>query len=339
MSRLFLVISSLFVVFSILFLFFGKKSEEKPSLSQVENELAVSYNFIEQDLQKNGIQLFMCKKSFDDCRGMRYSPFVASMICEILRELNPVKFGDFLKNESLKLSEYQGEHFFWDFNHVKNAKEDFYFPDLDTTSLTSYFLMQQNIEIHLEKIREQIEETQFQDGVLLTFLRDFQPPGENQFNFDPVVNANTLVVLGKEIPSVCDFVNGNFEKSLYYEDDIVIFYMLSKAYKRGVKCIRPALKNLYEKLKKSDFIESKDSPLHASMFVSACFNSEMVEEKVVEKTTKSLFSENRSLPFKESWFHSGLKQEYDYYFSPAFSAAVYAEALTNIKSYLSESDK
>ena len=59
------------------------------------------------------------------------------------------------------------------------------------------------------------------------------------------------MILDKEIPSVCNFVNGNFEKSLYYEDDIVVFYMLSKAYKRGTKCIRPALKNLYEKLKKS----------------------------------------------------------------------------------------
>lgn len=339
MVRFFLAILLVVVSFSIIILFSGKKSEEMPSLSIVDSEIAASYNFIEQELQKNGIQLFMCKKSFDDCRGMRYSPFVASMICETLYELNPIRFGDFLKNETQKLSQFQGEHFFWDFNHIKNPKENFYFPDLDTTSLTSYFLMQQNVEFHLDKIRKQIYETQFQDGVLLTFLRDFQPPADSKFNSDPVVNANTLVILDKEIPSVCDFVNGNFEKSLYYEDDIVIFYMLSKAYKRGVKCIRPALKNLYEKLKKSDFIESKDSPLHLSMFVSACFNSEMIEEKVVEKTTKSLFSENRSLPFKESWFHSGLKQEYDCYFSPAFSAAVYAEALTNIKSYLSESDK
>lgn len=337
MSRLFLVISFIIISFSIVVLFPGKKSEEKP-LSITESEITASYDFIEQELQKNGIQIFLCKKDFNDCRGMRYSPFIASMICEILRELNPVQFSDFLKNETQKLSQFQGEHFFWDFNHIKNAKEDFYFPDLDTTSLTAYFLMQQNVEIYLEKIREQIEETQFQNGVLLTFLRDFQPPGESKFNHDPVVNANTLVILDKEIPSVCNFVNGNFEKSLYYEDDIVVFYMLSKAYKRGIKCIRPALKNLYEKLKKSGVIESKDSPLHLSMFISACFNSEIVEKKVMEKTMNTLFLKTEPLPFKENWFHSGLKQEYDYYFSPAFSAAVYAEALTNIKSYLSESE-
>ncbi|MBQ4437506.1 hypothetical protein II898_01390, partial [bacterium] len=105
MSRLFLVISFIIISFSIVVLFPGKKSEEKP-LSITESEITASYDFIEQELQKNGIQIFLCKKDFNDCRGMRYSPFIASMICEILRELNPVQFSDFLKNETQKLSQF-----------------------------------------------------------------------------------------------------------------------------------------------------------------------------------------------------------------------------------------
>ena len=277
---------------------------------------------------------FRCTDDFSDCRRLRKSVFFNALILQILSEIGEKSFQSIIQNGIQELLEDQSEYFFWNFSGGPSTSVHF-FPDLDTSSLSAYFLDAQGADFHLQEIKESILGTQFENGAFLTYLRGFQPPLSNSMNIDPVVNANVLVILEKEIPSVCTFINDNFDKSIYYQDDAAMFYMLAKAYSRGCGCIKPSVDRLYEKLKKSNVYSSK---MHLSMFVIGCFLSKNTEKQIIEKAIEFLLENEEKPPFKESFFSYENTDGYISFYNPTFSAAVYAEALTNIKSYLSKSD-
>lgn len=326
-------------VFVILFIYnkFESDGLEIPSLFSIENNFANSIDFMEKELEKNGMTTYICTSNFSDCAGLKNSIFMKALIFSLLKEIDSEKFSFFIKQGINEILDCQGEHFLWDFSGTHSTDIGSYFPDLDTTFLSVAFLTSQGIEFHLQEIKEEILKTQLENGILLTYLRDFQPPYSHTMNVDPVVNANALALLGKEIPSVCDFINKNYGKSVYYKDEAVVFYMLSKAYLKGVTCAKPAINKLYNKLKKSDLLKSRHRPLHLSMFITASLKTQK-ERVSIDKAIKTLFAEDHILPFREHFFSYDFPRKHTYFYSPLFSAAVYAEALTNIKSYLSEQD-
>ena len=337
------VVISVICVLAIVFIIFSSRNR-KPrnelltnrilSESDLSASLDFSVSFIAREYgRKKFFETFLCNKDISDCgENTVFSLFMSIAILNIIQDIERDDLGDIVKHETVRTRSCQNEHFMWDFYCMIKGKDVHYYPDLDTTSLTSWFLSSRKIEHHLEELREQVRKTQFHKGALLTFLRDFQPP-PHAMNQDPVVNANALVLLSEEIPSVCEFINKNYEKSIYYTDDVVVFYMLAKAYSRGVKCIEPALEGLYKKIRSSDLLKKNDAPMHISMFVTALTKWNSGNDEMLDAAIKSLLENEWEFPFEEPFFRTGLNMKRDFYYSPAFSAAVYAEALTNIKSY------
>ena len=307
----------------------GRISSEQ----DISASLDFSFSFIAEEYERQkSFETFLCDEAISDCGGTVFSLFISTAVLNIIQESERSDIDSIKKREVQRTLHCQDDHFLWDFYCIKHYKQGkHYYPDLDSTSLASWFLSSQKVEHNLEKIREQIRKTQLHDGALLTFLRDFQPP-PHAMNQDPVANANALVLLSEEIPSVCGFINRNFDKSVYYTDDVVVFYMLSKAYSKGVKCIKPALDELYRRIKSSDLLKKNDMPMHLAMFVTALMEVDCDDGKVLDAAIKQLLENEWYFPFKEPFFRTGLNQKRDFYYSPAFSAAVYAEALTNIKS-------
>lgn len=317
---------------------FVKESREEDLPEELKQELSSkldsSVTFIAGEYEKQKLfKLYMCREDHSKCVSSAFSTFTSVVTLLAMHDVNNEIFESIIGRETERILNCQNEHLLWDFYCKKSSDEEFYFPDLDSTSMASWFLSLKNIGHHLDKIRAQIRKTQFHNGALLTFLRDFQPPQPLAMDRDPVANANALVLLGEEIPSVCEYVNSNFDKSMYYTDDVVVFYMLSKVYDRGVKCVKPALNRLYTRIVQSKLLDTNDSPMHHAMFVTAVMKSGDVERKVLNRAVKLLLENRKELPFKEYFFRTGLNKDMDFYYSPAFSAAVYAEALANIKSY------
>lgn len=326
-----------FLIISVLFFYNNKLQKIDLSQNKISSELDSAVSFIIKEYEQNEIfGTFLCKEDLFDCKPSQFSFFISEAILNSILEIERNEMLDeILKKEVERTSSCQNEQLFWDFYCKNDPNEEFYYPDLDSTALASWFLSSQNIEHRLSEIKNQIKKTQFYNGALLTFLRDFQPP-PHAMNQDPVANANALVLLSEEIPSVCEYINNNFDKSIYYTDDVVLFYMLSKAYSRGAKCLSPALGKLYKRIKSSDLLKKNKHPMHLAMFVTALIKFDNTDIKVLNVAIKSLFETEWDLPFREHFFRTGLNKKRDFYYSPAFSAAVYAEALTNIKSYLSK---
>ena len=306
-------------------------------LDKISSKLDSAVSFIIKEYKQNEIfETFICSEDSSNCKMVPFSFFISEAILNSILEIEQNDMLDeIIKKEVERTLSCQNEHsLWWDFYCKKSSQEEFYYPDLDSTSLASWLLFSQKTEHRLEEIKEQIRKTQFHNGALLTFLRDFQPQ-PHAMNQDPVANANALVLLSEEIPSVCEFINKNFDKSIYYTDEIVVFYMLSKAYSRGVKCIKPALTALHKKINSSDLLKKDDIPMHLSMFVTALIKSGDIDEGELGSAAELLLDNTKELPFREHFFRTGLNKKRDFYYSPAFTAAVYAEALTNINNYYS----
>ena len=309
-------------------------------LDKISSKLDFAVSFIIKEYKQNEIfETFICSEDSSNCKMVPFSFFISEAILNSILEIKQNDMLDeIIKKEVVRTLSCQNEHLLWDFYCKKSSQEEFYYPDLDSTSLASWFLFSQKTEHRLDEIKEQMRKTQFHNGALLTFLRDFQPQ-PHAMNQDPVANANALVLLSEEIPSVCEFVNKNFDKSIYYTDAVVVFYMLSKAYSKGAKCIKPALSALHKKIKSSDLLKD-DAPMHLSMFVTALIKSGGdIDEGELGSAAELLLDNTKELPFREHFFQTGLNKKRDFYYSPAFSAAVYAEALTNIKNYYSEASE
>jgi len=335
---LILLFASLLVVLMIFFYVYDRRAEESAfDLNDtLSSRLDSAIAFIAEEYEKKKVfETYLCDAEHSDCSRHKFSLFISAAILNSMLELERnEKLDRILKKETERVLNCQDEHLLWDFYCKKNSGETHYYPDLDSTALASWLLSSQNAEHHLGEIRELVRKTQFYNGALLTFLRDFQPP-PHAMNRDPVANANALLLLSEEIPSVCEYINKNYDKSIYYTDDVVVFYMLSKAYDRGVKCVKPALNELYTRIERSDLLSADDSPMHLAMFVTAALKSgDIIDRNVLDQAVKRLLKNRRELPFQEYFFRTGLNRDLDFYYSPAFSAAVYAEALTNIKSRL-----
>lgn len=316
---------------------FVKESREEDLPEELKQELSSkldsSVTFIAGEYEKQKLfDLYMCSEDHSKCVSSAFSTFTSVETLLSMHDVNNEIFESIIGKETERILNCQNEHLLWDFYCKKSSDEEFYYPDLDSTSMASWFLSLKNIGHHLGEIRDLVRKTQFHNGALLTFLRDFQPP-PHAMDRDPVANANALLLLSEEVPSVCEYVNNNFDKSIYYTDDVVVFYMLSKAYDRGVKCVKPALDRLYTRIVQSKSLETNDLPMHLAMFVTAVMKSGDVDRKVLGQAIKKLLESRKELPFKEYFFRTGLNKDMDFYYSPAFSAAVYAEALANIKSY------
>ena len=327
-----LLLVSLAAALVYIFCLRGRQKNISPDM--ISQKLDYSVSFIVEEYDRNKIfETFLCKDDHSECKHQRSSLFISATILNSVLELERNEQLDrIIEKETERTLFCQNEQLLWDFYCKKSSEEKYYYPDLDSTSMASWFLSSRNIGHHLDEIREQIRKTQFHNGALLTFLRDFQPP-PHSMNQDPVANANALVLLSEEIPSVCEFINSNFDRSIYYTDDVVVFYMLSKAYSRGAKCIKPALAALYDRIRAADLLKKEAAPMHLSMLVTALMKYDGAERELLDGAIKSLLENTKELPFKEYFFRTGLNMKLDFYYSPAFSAAVYAEALTNIKSY------
>lgn len=318
------VLSAAVIAACLFFLVFSSSSEK--SEPDVSGKLEKAFAYISSN---EAFLTFRCREDFSDCRRLVNSIFIKALILQILSEIGEEYFSPVIQNGISEILKRQSEYFLWDFSGQTDPLRHHFFPDLDTTSLSAYFLTSQGVDFHFEEIRETILKKQLEDGVFLTYLREFQPPRSANFmNKDAVVNANVLAVLGEDIPSVCDYINDSFDKSAYYKDDAVIFYMLAKAYSRGCKCIRPALDKLYEKVKNSDVYSA---PMHLSMFITGCFLYENTEKPVLEKAIGALLAKEPEFPFKENFFSYDNPDKRTSFYNPVFSVAVYAEALTKIK--------
>jgi len=150
-----------------------------------------------------------------------------------------------------------------------------------------------------------------------------------------VVNANTMMFLNEELPQSCAFIS-KFVKdggvSSYYPDEIVLFYMLSRPYYNGVKCLRTALNDLSLRLR-NKYIKDDDikinSVMKLSLFTTALISAGDVEKEIIRMLLYNLLQiRNSDEVWKsEFFFHGGDKNTDFYYGSAQLSALFYAEAL------------
>jgi hypothetical protein len=114
-------------------------------------------------------------------------------------------------------------------------------PDLDDTACAALILRQVHDEVRLGLHLRVILANRGADGLFRTFLTD----GGN--NVDAVVNANVLCYLGEreETGAACEYLldvvahGREPTSSVYGVDDLSFYYVLSRAYDRGVLSLAP----------------------------------------------------------------------------------------------------
>jgi hypothetical protein len=154
---------------------------------------------------------------------------------------------------------------------------------------------------------------------------------------DSAVNANVLLYLREEIPSVCAYLNSAVERdepSVYYLNAPSQFYMYGRAFKRGIHCGGPSKDRIISRMlqmqgRDGSFGSPQKTALALNVLQDFDYRGEALElgTRFLLSTQKPDGSWDDEFFFKESAFC----KECRLWRSAALSSALAVEALTKYR--------
>ncbi len=207
--------------------------ENVPTLERINNSISKGIDFLyENQLDYGEFKTYICDdKDLEECL-FDSSPFVTTFVLYFFNnmegekvEIMTEKALDFLLNE-------QEEGGIWRYWSSRNDKK--ISPDLDDISTISFILKTNGIDIddNYQLIKENVND----DNLFFTWLYS----GKERNDVDCVVNANVLLYLGENNPSVCSYINEAIKSdescSVYYLGKLSFFYMVSRAFENNITC-------------------------------------------------------------------------------------------------------
>lgn len=211
----------------------------KPTKESIEIALDNAIDFLYKSQLKYGeFKTYACKDLELTKCIIDSSPFSTTFVMYSLQNIKNKKIKPMInKSVDFLLSEEEpnGIWRYWTKRNsnwiIKNSKK--VPPDLDDIATISFALKSNQIKfgnnINL------IKQNRNHKGIFLT--------GVNIPNsdFDCLVNTNILLYLGDHYPNVCKYINNaiknNEQCSIYYPDQLSLFYMVSRAFVNNVPCL------------------------------------------------------------------------------------------------------
>jgi hypothetical protein len=263
--------------------------------------------------------------------------FISANIMLSINNIDLPQIAKIKKKASKLFIEQQDTQGAWDFylkkeqspHYMKELPEynaRFYFPDLDDSACISRFLSSNGFRFR--ENRELFQRTR-QDGLYLTFLRDFQPPPPHRDYIDPIVNANVLLYLQSSDKHVCNYINESArdaKPSLYYHDWLIYYYMIGRAYAGGVRCLGASRTGILESLSARRQPDgSFGSALQTAAAINLLLYFEAQNQAELAQSVRSLLGMQRANGEWDSGFYFG--GPILGYGSKALTTAMAAEAL------------
>jgi hypothetical protein len=222
------------------------------SKEEVENSIDKGLNFLYQNQLAWGE--FRTLASFNPYFLGSYfdpSPFATGLLLYSISEIKDSRVEKIKKKAVDFLLSEKEEGGVWRFWTSRNKK--FIIPDLDDISVISFALKREGVEFedNLPLIRKNRNEKK----LFLTWLAREEERKKVTWwidkiykiyelakrDIDGVVNANVLIYLGENDPSVCSFLNQLVKTdqpfSIHYPSKLAFFYTLAKAYKNKITCL------------------------------------------------------------------------------------------------------
>jgi hypothetical protein len=152
------------------------------------------------------------------------------------------------------------------------------------------------------------------------------------------VNANVLLFLKEEIPSVCSYLNAAIvsdEPSVYYLGKPALYYMYGRAYRFGIRCIEPSGKKIIERLLQLQRSDGSFGSVEGTALGLNTLRDFGYRDAPVERAARYLLSkQNADGSWDDEYFfkESAFCKECHYWRSRALSSALAIEALLKLRS-------
>lgn len=300
-----------------------KALEEQSLSSRIDSAITRGIDFLyKNQLEWGEFRTDACKDAkMQECY-FESSPFITTFVLYSIQDLHDKKAGE-MTNKSLEflLSE-QGAGGIWRCASSKN--KNVMDPDLDDTSLVSFALKTNNWSF--QENTALIERTRDVEGRFLTWIME---GGDN--DIDCGVNTNVLLYLGKNDANVCQYVNGAIVRhqscSLYYPNELVLFYLVSRAFVNNVTCfdeIGGYIINATQKLQEKDWSFGND--LNTSLAINVLLNFEYAGSEVDKGINQLLQTQNADGSWARDIFFVGGSKYYGFG-SKELTTALTLEAL------------
>jgi hypothetical protein len=156
---------------------------------------------------------------------------------------------------------------------------------------------------------------------------------------DLAVNANVLLYLKEQIPSVCTYLNGAIaanEPSVYYLDAPSVYYMYGRAFIHGIRCIEPSGKIIVERLLKMQRPDgSWGTPQKTALALNALQDFDYRGEPLDHGTSELLSTQRNDGSWEDEYFfkESAFCKDCHYWRSAALTSALAVESLRKYRGY------
>ena len=217
-------------------------------LTIIDDSINKAITFLYENQTDYGeFKTYVWRNNLEENYSFYSSPFVTTFVLYSIKDV---------KNEKVEVMIDKGIEFLlseeepgglWRFYTSKNSDHLYWPPDLDDISTISFILKLNKISF--DNNLELVLGNRNEDGLFYTFIMD-----DNEGNdIDYVVNTNVLLYLGQSDSTVCSYINNaiklNKFSSLYYPDNLTLFYMISRAFENNI----------------TSFEESKDIIIQATL--------------------------------------------------------------------------
>ncbi len=171
--------------------------------------------------------------------------------------------------------------------------------DLDDTCCASLVLRQLRPEVSISGNIGVILRNRNEQGLFLTWIKD----SESENDVDSVVNANVLCYLGErpETHRVIDYLNEiiklnkEADSYFYYLDDLALYYMMSRAFFRGVSRLEAGRQKVGGRvLERLEETRTLEDPLLASLALCTLLNYSFKPGHNAKQVLDSLLSTQQS---------------------------------------------
>lgn len=225
-------------------------------------------------------------------------------------------------------------------------------PDLDDTSCAS-FCLQMNNKIPSPGLNKQLFfDNQNEEGLFQTWLMDAPPYRENcrgqkqlgiiGNDICPGVQCNILLYLG-DIPEtkaasqyLVNLVQSKSDPidSLYYENELVLYYIYSRAYFNGVTSLKEGRDAVIEKtLSYSKKDGSFGNPLETALALCSLFNLGWQNGDLNATVDFFMETQNSDYSWPGASFYYCKLYGNPHYGSPELTTAIILEALARLKKF------
>lgn len=225
----------------------------------------------------------------------------------------------FLKNEMI----YSG---IWKFFSSRNR--NIVKPDLDDTACVSFIL--KKYKIPYPENKEVFYNNRNSKGLFYTWLLN---KSDRRNDVDCAVNANILLYLRdrQQTMATCDWLNDLIVSSkdencsIYYPDRLVLYYLVSRAWYNGVKCLQPSVNSIIKRTAKfQEFFGNYGNELQTALAINTLLNFNSLNNQAAKSINWLLKRQNKDGSWAKSIFFVGPNR---YFGSEELTTAFCIEAL------------